>query len=116
MQRMILAARKNPWQIVARFAATFLLAVISTDLADAACDPIQIPQVDSGQFAAAPEAQDPCADFCVPDCFACSTSVAAAEHFSLPRAVIVSQGPAESVESVVPGVSPGVDHIPITVT
>jgi hypothetical protein len=114
MQRTIPSTHKGPWQPVARIAAILLLGLLGMDLADAACDPLPLPQGDRAHFAAAPEPQDACADFCVPDCFCCSAGIPAVPGISLPGAWAASGEPAERLENLIAGVSPVVDHIPIT--
>jgi hypothetical protein len=105
-----------PWRLVSRIAAIFLLALISGDLADASCDPIRLPQDAPDHIASAQDLPDPCADCCVPDCFCCATSLPAAESFTLPGAGAVFGRPMEPAETLIPGVSPLVDHIPLSVS
>ena len=69
-------------RVVLRAAACMLLSVIALDVAaDAACDSIGLGAPSASTTAvrgAAPSGpNERCADFCMPDCFCCSRSVAA---------------------------------------
>jgi len=72
--------------------AVAVLAAIGLDLADLWCDPIEL----SGSavvFVSSEGADDPCSDFCVPDCFCCATALAAGSDTPIPEAIPICGGP-----------------------
>lgn len=76
---------------MARLMAGALLVLIGADLVgDAACDlPLRVGQESRARLrTGAPDApREACAAFCVPDCFCCSTSVAASAAVMPPSPV-----------------------------
>ena len=82
MQRAGVGRTRRGYSMVLRAAACLLLAVIAADVAaDTTCD-MPAPAAASPSAAAlrgvAPGGpNERCADFCIPDCFCCSRSVAA---------------------------------------
>ena len=102
-----------------RLAACLLLAVIAADLAsDARCDD----GATSARGAAAVSDQgqrqgrthEPCTDFCVPDCFCCSRSVAAGPALLLPEPERLLLFDAPAPERWLEGVRPVVDRPPLS--
>jgi hypothetical protein len=103
---------------IARAAAIVLLAAISLDvLADAGCDAPALS--DPGTIAVrAPEqgkrgGAEPCAPFCVPDCFCCSRSMGAAPTIMPPAPGLLSALDAPVKERWPKGFRPVVDHPPL---
>jgi hypothetical protein len=99
-----------------RSIALSLLAVIAADVVgDADCDPLRL-DVGSVTLAVAPagatSTADPCADFCVPDCFCCARSVGAATAAVPPVPALLSPlAPADAADRT-QGVRPLLDHPP----
>jgi hypothetical protein len=99
-------------------AACLLLSAIAWDvLADAACD--IAPAL--GPATAAVQAQnqeqsgdaEPCSSVCVPDCFCCSSSVAAGPVIELPPPVLVRTSDSPARERWSEGFRLVVDHPPL---
>ncbi|MGE0453249.1 MAG: hypothetical protein AB7O37_01285 [Vicinamibacteria bacterium] len=99
-----------------RIAAFLLLAVIAADVVgDASCD---LPGARSGAATAlrpagADGTPEACVSFCVPDCFCCSRSVAAAAAITPPRPAPLAALDAPVAERWPHGVRPAVDHPPL---
>jgi hypothetical protein len=71
---------RRPLARLGRVASLVLLAAVGVDLAgDTRCDVPQFGLEGSAAFSAAipPGTEEPCASFCVPDCFCCSRSLVA---------------------------------------
>ena len=99
-----------------RVLAFLLLAVIASDvLVDGDCDPPPL-HAGSASVALAPAVPgasgDPCAAFCVPDCFCCSRSVAAAPAVAPPAPVALAALTAPATDDWPEGVRALVDHPP----
>lgn len=97
--------------------ACVLLALIGADLVgDANCDLPLTLNVEAGtrlQSAVAPDGtNEACFDFCVPDCFCCSRSVAAGPAIVPPAPVPLSLVEDSARETGPEGVRPVVDHPP----
>lgn len=106
-------ARRGPWLL--RASALALLAVILCDVAgDASCDLPSGPPVaaDTAMSAADAGSTEPCASFCVPDCFCCSRSVGAVATIAPPRPAPLAAVDAPARERWPQGVRPVVDHPP----
>ena len=69
---------------LARAAALLVLASIAPDLVQAGCDPL-VPGRGAAPVATVPGdvGDDACAEGCVPDCYGCSTTLAAAARVGL---------------------------------
>lgn len=116
MERSRVGRARRGFSVTLRAAACLLLAVIAADLiADTACDSFDLGAASATtvQARASGEANEPCADFCVPDCFCCSRSVAATPIVfpTEPRRLTPVQAPAS--ERWTEGVRPVVDHPPL---
>lgn len=98
-----------------RAAAWLLLVVIGIDLAvDAGCDSIGSVASASAVGEATPgHTDEPCADFCVPDCFCCSRSLVAGSVVCPPVSERLSLVDAFMVGRWTVGVHPAVDHPPL---
>lgn len=106
--------RSNRWALLCRLVACLSLVLIISDLAEGSCDPL--PLGDSTVlFASAggPGEHDPCADFCVPDCYCCASTSPALPAYSLPENAAFSRGPASGSYRVSAGVSPLPEHVPL---
>jgi hypothetical protein len=105
------------WRRSARAAACALLAAIALDLlADTRCElasgDLRSPQV--LELSQPPGAGDePCAAYCVPDCFCCSRSTVAASAVLPPEPGAVAPFSDESIERWSEGVRAIVDHPPL---
>jgi hypothetical protein len=96
-------------RVVLRAAACLLLSVIALDVAaDAACDSIGLGAPSASTTAVrglAPSgANEPCADFCIPDCFCCSRSVAAGAAVLPPEPQRLTAVPAPATDDLSEGV------------
>jgi hypothetical protein len=101
-----------------RAAACLLLAVIAADVvADTACDmpgPAPATRSASAVRGAVPsESNEHCADFCIPDCFCCSRSVAASPAVLPPEPQRLTPVDAPTSDDRSEGVRPVVDHPPL---
>jgi len=99
-----------------RLAASLLLAMIVADVAaDASCDlPDAQVRAEATLCPANTSANtEPCASFCVPDCFCCSRSVGAAAVIAPPRPVLLKPVDAPAMENRPEGVRPVIDHPPV---
>jgi hypothetical protein len=84
--------------------AIFLVAVALGDLAiDADCDPLSFTSGASAITMATDDNTDACAAGCIPDCFCCSRSLAAAPRVSPPA----PDGVAAALAVAAPGLPPG---------
>ena len=102
------------WRTAARTFALLVLALIAPDLCDTACDSLGLSQPDSTISAHDSKQSDPCVAFCVPDCFCCSTVTPAITVALAQAPALVSDAPALPVHLLVEGVSPVLDHVPLT--
>jgi len=107
------ASRNDIWRILARSAATLLLALIVADLADTSCEPSGIPGASLNTSHSRSAAGDACGVVCFPDCFCCSTLGPALPVFSLKRTESITETPAPPVYHLTTGVSSTLDHVPI---
>ena len=101
---------------LAGVAALLILAVIAVDLGDAGCDPIPVGLGDARVEAAHDEPADDCADLCLPDCFCCATTVAAAGRTITLRPQPAPGVPQQDSAPAAPGFSPLVEHVPLDLT
>jgi hypothetical protein len=99
--------------MLARILALAVLATVVADLGKASCDPVPTLGDDPALFSPVPaHDDDPCAGFCVPDCFCCSSLIVARE-----LVLTAESGPSENTLPVPPdsvsiGASPIPDHPP----
>jgi hypothetical protein len=115
MKRLV-GGRSRRGAPVLRLVAMLLLAVIVTDVVgDAGCDiPSTAVRADlSMTTGVAAGSNEPCASFCVPDCFCCSRSVGAAAIIAPPRPAPLAVLDAPAAERWPHGVRPVVDHPPL---
>jgi len=115
MKRLV-SCRSRRGALVLRVAAMLLLAVILSDVVgDADCD---IPNTAvAADVSMSPGvgagSGEPCASFCVPDCFCCSRSVGAAAVIAPTRPVPLTVLDAPAREHWPQGVRPVIDHPPL---
>jgi hypothetical protein len=105
-------------RLFARLAACLLLVAIGADLfADVDCAPHFTATADADRTLTAPAgggaASDACAQVCVPDCFCCSTSVAAAARVLPPAPAFRTVAEPESGERWRQGLRPVLDLPPL---
>ena len=108
-------ARRSRFSWTLRAAACLVLAVIAADVAaDSACDgaSIGVAYVTTGGPGAS-GTNEPCSDFCVPDCFCCSRSVTAGQAVPPPDLLRLAPIAAPAAERWPEGVRPAVDHPPL---
>jgi len=91
-----------------------VLALIVLDLWDSACYSLDVSQPIHTISAHESEPSDACAEFCVPDCFCCSSASPAITVVLAQGPISLSDLPALPVRFLTPGFSPVQDHIPIT--
>ena len=109
MQRTWVGRTRRGYSMVLRAAACLLLAVIAADVAaDTTCD-MPAPAAASPSAAAlrgvAPGGpNERCADFCIPDCFCCSRSVAAGAAVLPPEPQQLNPVPAPATDDLSEGV------------
>jgi hypothetical protein len=89
-----------------------LLALIAFDLTDTSCDPLVIPVAAAMRGGSSDLQNDPCGGVCVPDCFCCSTTLAALPAFSLPESAMIAADVTPVFYRVALGVSSVVEHVP----
>jgi len=92
-----------------RILALLVLATVAADLGDASCDPVRMPDDHLNLLSPMPaQDADPCAAFCVPDCFCCSSLLVTG-----PVLLTADMRPLESTPSApAERVSLGVSSIP----
>jgi len=103
---------------ILRVAACLLLAAIIADItADTRCDKGSSSLIPTaavrGPVQVQRQTDEPCGPFCVPDCFCCSFSVAAAPAVIPPEPGPLAPLDAPSVERWSEGVRPIIDHPPL---
>jgi hypothetical protein len=109
MRRTRVGRSRHGYGVVLRAAACLLLAVIAADVAaDTTCD-MPAPAAASPSAAAlrgvAPGGpNERCADFCIPDCFCCSRSVAAGAVILPPEPPRLNPVPAPATDDLSEGV------------
>ena len=118
VQRTGIGRRRHGQRMALRAAVCLLLAVIGLDVAaDAACDSISLgaPSASTTEVrGVAPSGpNERCADFCVPDCFCCSRSVAAGPAVLPPEPQPLTRVDAPATAGRSDGVRPVVDHPPL---
>ncbi len=98
---------------LAQVAAFALLCLIGLELTHASCDPLLLSL--GGSVVSVPPAapSDACGEGCIPDCFCCSTTVAAAPVVTIQPFLLACDRPAPPAEHPAAGISPVPDHIPI---
>lgn len=90
-----------------RLVALALAAVVCADVTlDAACDPLRMPDSIVSVSGASSEAEDACAESCVPDCFCCSRSETAGPALALPPPTLLRQTAAATPASITAGIRP----------
>lgn len=99
------ARRTSFWVPTLRAAACLLLVAIAADLcADSRCDVpssrLSAPTAVRDQGQPQGESDEPCASFCVPDCFCCSISETAGPVLTLPPLTALAQAPSTDPASV----------------
>jgi hypothetical protein len=109
MQRTRIGRARHRHGVVLRAAACLLLAVIAADVAaDTTCDMPAPAATPPSAAAVRGVAQDGpierCADFCVPDCFCCSRSLAAGAAVLPPEPQRVRSVPAPATDDLSEGV------------
>ena len=106
---------RSSW--ILRAAACLLLAVIAADVvADSACDSLSIGSGSTTTMLgpSTSGANEPCSDFCVPDCFCCSRSVTAGPAVPPPSLARLTPIDAPAAERWPEGVRPVVDRPPLS--
>jgi len=98
---------------IAQAIALLILGVIGSDLGDVACDPLRLGLGDAILSPASAAATDACADLCLPDCFCCAPTVAAAlpEIAGAPCATLAPSP--LLAEPATSGFSLPIEHIPL---
>ena len=91
-----------------------VLALIVSDLWDRSCYSLDDSQPNLSISARESKQSDACAAFCVPDCFCCSSVSSAITVALVQEPTPLSDLPALPVRFLTEGVSPVLDHIPIT--
>jgi hypothetical protein len=115
MKRLV-SCRSRRGALALRLVATLLLAVILSDVVgDADCDiPNTAVAADVSMSAGGGAGSgEPCASFCVPDCFCCSRSVGAAAVIAPPRPIPLTVLDTPDRERWPQGVRPVIDHPPL---
>ena len=95
-----------------KIAALLLLAVIAIDIPDAGCDPIGIPGDRPVLTSPPAEDGDACADFCVPDCFCCSITLAALPGPGDQALMLLPDAPIAPVPRLTAGIRFASEHVP----
>jgi hypothetical protein len=96
-----------------RIVALLVLATVVADLGNASCDPIPRPNDQANLFSPQPaQDDDPCAAFCVPDCFCCSSLLVTGSVLLIADARPLEGTPSAPAERVSFGVSPIPYHPP----
>ena len=118
MQRTWVGRTRRGHSVVLRAAACLLLAVIAADLAaDTACDmpapPAASPSAAAVQGVAPGGPNERCADFCMPDCFCCSRSVAAGPAVLPPEPQRLTPVDVSATDDRSAGFRPVIDHPPL---
>jgi hypothetical protein len=114
MKRSRMARRG--FSVTLQAAACLLLAIIAADLVgDTGCDSFGLGAASPTTVRAAAKdgANEACADVCVPDCFCCSRSVAAAPLVLPPEPQRLTSVEAPVSERWSEGIRPVVDHPPL---
>lgn len=91
-----------------------VLALVVLDLWDRSCYSLDVSQPNPTISAHESKQSDACAEFCVPDCFCCSSVSPAITVALAQEPTSLSALPALPVRFLTPGFSPVLDHIPIT--
>jgi hypothetical protein len=91
-----------------------VLALIMLDLGDRSCYSLDVSQPNHTISAQESKQSDACAEFCVPDCFCCSSVSPAITVALAQEPTPLSDLPALPVRFLTPGFSSVLDHIPIT--
>lgn len=108
------ASKSHTWQIVMRTATILLLVMIVADLADASCYPSEFSTGNLITSSSQAGTADPCGTVCVPDCFCCSNLGPALLVFSFLTTETVTEAPVPPVYYLAAGISPTLDHVPLT--
>jgi len=109
MQRSWVGRTRRGYGMVLRAAACLLLAIIAADVAaDTTCDMPGPAAASPSAAAVRGAAQDGpierCTDFCIPDCFCCSRSVAAGAAVLPPEPQRLTSVPAPATDDLPEGV------------
>ena len=107
-------SRSDIWRMLMKSAATLLLVVIAADLADASCEPSELSTGSLITSSSQAGTADPCGTVCVPDCFCCSNLGPALLVFSFLTTESITEAPAPPVYYLATGISPTLDHVPLT--
>lgn len=101
-------------RVVTRTIVFLVLALIAVDVWDASCDPLVATQGSPILSNETSKQSDACAEFCVPDCFCCSSAAPAVVVSLTLEPTPLSDVPVSPVQVLAVGFSPVIDHIPIT--
>mgnify|MGYP001565943615 FL=1 len=91
-----------------------VLALIVLDLWDRSCYSLDVFQPNPTISAHESKQSDACAEFCVPDCFCCSSVSSAITVALVQEPTPLSDLPALPARFLMEGISPVLDHIPIS--
>lgn len=114
MVQMRLVSKPDRAKVLVKAAAIFILGLLAVDLGDSWCDSLAVSGLRPTVGASQPNRTDPCAGFCVPDCFCCSSAVPAVTFSLTQEPTPLSEAPVSPVQVLAAGFSPVIDHIPIT--
>lgn len=92
--------------------AVLVLAMIAFNLSGTTCDPARDPLGSPRLSSEQPAPDDPCADFCVPDCFCCSSAMTTDAAPLLADSGPVVERPHAASHALAVGVPPLADHPP----
>ncbi len=116
MKRRLVGRARRGFSATLRAAACLLLVVIAADVvSDTTCDSTSLGSASATTLRGPTPrgANEPCADFCVPDCFCCSRSIAAGPAVLPPEPERLTLLAPPAAERWSEGVRPVVDHPPL---
>ena len=96
-----------------RVVALLILGLLVLDLGDAWCDPLIASGADPMISDTGTGAVDPCSGTCVPDCFCCSSNVAAASLHLVCEPVPTALTPNVTDVAASSGFGLPLDHVPL---
>ena len=102
-------------RILAKAIALLILSVIGLDLGDSGCDPLRVGLGDRLLSPAPTHAPDACSDLCLPDCFCCATTVAAAAPARTGRPAVTLARSLPRLAPPASGYSIPIDHVPLAI-
>jgi hypothetical protein len=111
---MLDSLQAGPSMTLTRTVVLLVLAVILLDLCDASCYSFDLLHGNATIAAHESTESDACAAFCVPDCFCCCSVSAPITVALVQQPTPLSCPPALPEEFPTTGVSPTLDHVPIT--